>query len=236
MHEAEDDPAPEPCYKAAYHVLHDDDDDDGDVQFEGAAGDFPVHEDVVWSQDDFFQKMPSPPEAKHKAYTPPSFFLREEYQEVARACCTSLFVCFYGSGQWPLKRPFSSTTTVGIYPLPCLLQGGVAASANIDANTIHCMVHLLRDNRGHIRFSLWTWQSCRQQRAMVCGVMFHQASGTSMTRALTRTSRTWGNKRSPKVALLMALRQLWRWFLEKTPSNVEGVAHLARLDLEIQKL
>lgn len=34
----------------------------------------------------------------------------------------------------------------------------------------------------------------------------------------------------------MALRQLWRWFLEKTPSNVEGVAHLARLDLEIQKL
>lgn len=47
---------------------------------------------------------------------------------------------------------------------------------------------------------------------------------------------TWGNKRSPKVALLMALRQLWRWFLEKTPSNVEGVAHLARLDLEIQKL
>ena len=45
---------------------------------------------------------------------------------------------------------------------------------------------------------------------------------------------TWGKKRSETCAVLLALAQLWKWFVEDEPLDAEGQAYLALLESEIQ--
>lgn len=47
---------------------------------------------------------------------------------------------------------------------------------------------------------------------------------------------SWGAKRTEEEALLKAVEQLWKWFLQFHPDNVDGIAYLDRIQLKIQSL